>query len=83
MLGLDWTIPMSFAQELQSEVPVQGNLDPNRLIAGGRALDEGIDAILENLSAGPLVFNLGHGITPLTPIPHVQQMVDRVRAFRR
>ena len=83
MLGLDWTIPMSFAQDLQSEVPVQGNLDPNRLIAGGRALDEGIDAILENLSAGPLVFNLGHGITPLTPIPHVQQMVDRVRAFRR
>ena len=83
MLGLDWTIPMSFARELQKDIPVQGNLDPNRLIAGGAALDEGIDAILENLSDGPLVFNLGHGITPLTPIAHVEQMVERVRAFRR
>ena len=83
MLGLDWTIPMSFAQDLQLEIPVQGNLDPNRLIAGGDALDEGIDAILENLTSGPLVFNLGHGITPLTPISHVEQMVERVRSFRR
>ncbi len=83
MLGLDWTIPMKFAQELQSEIPIQGNLDPNRLIAGGNALDDGIDAILENLTDGPLVFNLGHGITPLTPIAHVEQMIQRVRAFRR
>ncbi len=81
MLGLDWTIPMGFARKLQETIPVQGNLDPNRLIAGGKALDEGIDLILENLASGPLVFNLGHGITPLTPIPHVEQMVARVRNF--
>ena len=83
MLGLDWTIPMKFAQELQTDIPIQGNLDPNRLIAGGNALDDGIDVILENLAGGPLVFNLGHGITPLTPIAHVERMVERVRAFRR
>lgn len=83
MLGLDWTVPMSFAKEIQQDVPIQGNLDPNRLIAGGNALDEGVDAILENLGDGPLVFNLGHGITPQTPIAHVEQMVERVRQFRR
>ena len=83
MLGLDWTIPMSFAQELQQQGPVQGNLDPNRLIAGGKALDEGVDAILEHLGAGPLVFNLGHGITPLTNISHVEQMIARVRKFNK
>jgi len=49
------------------------------LIAGGSALDEGVDAILENLGDGPLVFNLGHGITPLTEIAHVEQMIARVR----
>ena len=79
MVGLDWTMPMSFAQEIQSELPIQGNLDPKRLIAGGRALDEGVDAILEHLAGGPLVFNLGHGITPDTPVDHVSQMVNRVR----
>ena len=82
MIGLDWAIPMSFAKELQEEVPIQGNLDPKRLIAGGKSLDEGIDTILENLSAGPLVFNLGHGITPETNITHVEQMVSRVKSFR-
>jgi len=79
MLGLDWTMPMSFARQLQKACPVQGNLDPQRLIAGGRALDEGVDTILEALGNGPLVFNLGHGIAPQTPISHVEQMIARVR----
>ena len=79
MLGLDWALPMAFAKRLQAQVPVQGNLDPKRLIAGGAALDAGVDAILDNLGQGPLVFNLGHGITPETSIAHVEQMVARVR----
>jgi len=81
MLGLDWTIPMDFAKKLQQQGPVQGNLDPMRLIVGGGALDAGIDTILENLGSGPLVFNLGHGITPDTPISNVERMVKRVRNF--
>lgn len=83
MVGLDWTMPMSYAREIQAELPVQGNLDPKRLIAGGSALDEGIDAILENLADGAFVFNLGHGVTPDTPVEHVSQMVNRVQSFRR
>ena len=38
-----------------------------------------MDAILRGLGDGPLVFNLGHGITPETPIEHVEEMVARVR----
>lgn len=78
-LGLDWSVPLSQAQALQGDGPVQGNLDPLRLVAGGQALDEGIDAILSRLGPGPLIFNLGHGITPDTPISHVERMVERVR----
>jgi uroporphyrinogen decarboxylase len=78
-LGLDWAVPRSQARHLQFEGPVQGNLDPLRLVAGGRALDEGVDTILEALGKGPLIFNLGHGITPDTPIAHVEQMIKRVR----
>ncbi len=31
---------------------------------------------------GRLIFNLGHGIQPETPIAHVEQMVKRVRAYK-
>jgi uroporphyrinogen decarboxylase len=78
-LGLDWSVPLTQARELQKSGTVQGNLDPLRLVAGGRALDEGVDAILEALGDGPLVFNLGHGITPETPIANVERMIHRVR----
>lgn len=78
-LGLDWTVPFPQARRLQAQGPVQGNLDPLRLVAGGQALDEGVDRILAALGDGPLVFNLGHGIVPETPIAHVEAMVARVR----
>lgn len=82
-LGLDWTVPLSAARAMQREGAVQGNLDPLRLVAGGKALTDGIDAILGALGDGPLVFNLGHGITPETPIAHVEAMVKQVRGLAR
>lgn len=81
-LGLDWSVPLSQAKRLQAAGAVQGNLDPMRLVAGGRSLDEGVDAILEKLGDGPLIFNLGHGITPEAPIAHVEAMLQRVRGAR-
>ncbi len=83
-VGIDWTVPPGFARDvLQPIAAVQGNLDPLILIAGGRALDAAIDRILENLSGGRFIFNLGHGIRPETPIAHVERLVERVRGRRR
>ena len=79
-VGLDWMIDKRFARErIQSVKPVQGNLDPMALIAGGHTLDESVDAVMHAFSDGPFIFNLGHGITPQTPIAHVEQMLKRVR----
>jgi len=79
-VGLDWTVDKVFARtEIQSRMPVQGNLDPVALVAGGTALDRSVDSVLEAFSGGPFIFNLGHGITPDTPIDHVEQMLARVR----
>jgi uroporphyrinogen decarboxylase len=82
-VGLDWSVPLSQARRLQRDGAVQGNLDPLRLVAGGAALEEGVDRILAELGDGPLVFNLGHGITPEAPVAHVEAMVKRVREARR
>jgi uroporphyrinogen decarboxylase len=79
-IGLDWMIDRRFArQEIQSRRPVQGNVDPLALLAGGAALDREVDAVLSSFSGKPFIFNLGHGILPDTPIAHVEQMVARVR----
>ena len=82
-LGLDWSVPWSQALSLQAEGAVQGNLDPLRLVAGGKALEDGVAAILRRMGDGPLVFNLGHGITPEAPIAHVEAMVRMVREARQ
>ncbi len=79
-VGLDWMIDPEFArEEVQRRVPVQGNLDPIVLLAGGAALDRAVDTVLETFGGGPFIFNLGHGILPKTPIAHVEQMLRRVR----
>ena len=58
---------------------MQGNLDPLALMAGGKALDDGIDRVLAAFPERPHVFNLGHGIGQHTPVSHVEQLLRRVR----
>ena len=82
-IGLDWMIDRKFARdEVQTRRPIQGNLDPMALLAGGAALDRETDAVLEAFSTRPFIFNLGHGVLPETPIAHVEQLVARVRSSR-
>jgi uroporphyrinogen decarboxylase len=82
-VSIDWaTDPSMIRERVQPRTTVQGNLDPLALIAGGAALDRAIDDVLENFGSGRLIFNLGHGILPETPIAHVEQMVRRVRAYK-
>lgn len=80
-IGLDTAAdPPVAAALLPQRLAFQGNLDPLALIVGGRALDDGVEAVLEAF-AGPRahIFNLGHGILPETPIAHVERMLARLR----
>jgi uroporphyrinogen decarboxylase len=79
-IGLDETVDPIWAHaNLPEGLPVQGNLDPLALIAGGVELTDAIDHIIDALAERPHVFNLGHGILPDTPIAHVEQLVAHVR----
>lgn len=79
-LGLDYATPLEFAaSNLPASLPVQGNLDPLRLVAGGEQLDRRVDAIIAAFADRPHIFNLGHGIVPETPIAHVERLVNRVK----
>ncbi len=81
-IGLDWRVDMAWArQQLGADVPVQGNMDPIALYAPADELRRRAHAIIR--AAGPTghVFNLGHGVTPQTPIDAVETVVEAVRAF--
>jgi len=79
-IGLDETVdPFWAAAELPEELPVQGNLDPLALIAGGEALGQATRRILDAFANRPHIFNLGHGILPDTPIAHVEQLIGLVK----
>ncbi len=82
-VGVDETIdPIWAARELPGALPVQGNLDPLLLLAGGAPLVERTRAILAAFADRPHVFNLGHGIGQHTPIEHVELLIDTVRSWR-
>jgi uroporphyrinogen decarboxylase len=57
---------------------IQGALDNLLLLTGGPALDARVEALLEQWSGGPYIFNLGHGVMPDTPIEHIARVVERV-----
>jgi uroporphyrinogen decarboxylase len=79
-VGLDETVDPAWAhRELPPGMPVQGNLDPLALLAGGEALGDAVARILDVLGSRPHIFNLGHGISKETPIDHVEQLVALVK----
>ncbi len=80
VIGLDETVdPVVANRNLPAGLPVQGNLDPLALIAGGEALESATAHILQTFSERPHVFNLGHGILPDTPIAHVEKLLTLLR----
>ncbi|MGH6866100.1 MAG: uroporphyrinogen decarboxylase [Methyloceanibacter sp.] len=79
-LGCDTSLPVGWMSRIQTRIPVQGNLDPVLLLAGGSQLDQRVQQILEVLAAGPFIFNLGHGILPETPIENVERLVALVKS---
>lgn len=84
VIGLDWRIPLDRGwARLGDDVAVQGNLDPLLLYAPRDVVTGRAHAILEQAGGRPgHIFNLGHGITPKTPVETVQAVVDAVHEWR-
>jgi uroporphyrinogen decarboxylase len=82
-VGLDETVDSVWAaKELPKSLPVQGNLDPLALLAGGAGLKDAIQRILDAFDGRPHIFNLGHGILQETPIAHVEALLRQVKGGR-
>lgn len=80
-VGLDTAIPLRRINTmLPKGMAVQGNLDPMQLVAGGPGLEARVHDIIDGLKGRPHIFNLGHGVTPETPIPHVERVLQALRS---
>jgi uroporphyrinogen decarboxylase len=81
-IGLDWSTDLGEARScVGRRVALQGNLDPQALLASPRVVEREAQTVLR--AAGPEpghVFNLGHGILPATPPENVAALVGYVRA---
>ncbi|MEH6546098.1 MAG: uroporphyrinogen decarboxylase [Sneathiella sp.] len=79
-VSLDTGTPLDWAaRNVQTKVPVQGNLDPILLVQGGTAMENRISEIINRMKSAPFIFNLGHGIIPQTPPEHVGALSQLIR----
>ena len=69
-------------KNIRSDIAIQGNLDPQCLVAGGDQMRREIDMIRDCLKDRAHIFNLGHGIVPQTPPEHLAELVNYVRRVR-
>ncbi len=60
-------------------LPLQGNVDPLALKAGGAPLARALADVLQIMQGRPHILNLGHGIDRFTPIPHVEALLAQLR----
>jgi len=79
-IGVDFRIELDEAwKRIGYDRAIQGNFDPAFLIAPPRVIEERTARVLQQAGgrAGH-IFNLGHGILPVTPVEHVQALVEFV-----
>ncbi len=82
-VSIDTTMPLEWVRDhIQPLCSVQGNLDPLLLVAGGDRLETRAREILDCLSGGPFIFNLGHGIVPQTPPENVARLSEIIREYQ-
>ncbi len=82
-VGLDYDVPLETALDIQKTGKcIQGNLNPDLLLAGGEGMKNQVREILQSLSTGPFVFNLGHGVIKETPPEHVAELANLIKSYR-
>ena len=82
IISLDENFPEELLEiAKEKSIVLQGNLNPNLLVEGGKKMEERIKKILLRFKHNRHIFNLSHGILPQTPIVNVQKTIKLIREF--
>lgn len=80
-LSLDWKSDLPSVRK-ETDMVLQGNLDPSILLQGKETIAAAAAKILESMQGDKgFIFNLGHGVLPSTPFENVRFLVDYVRGY--
>jgi uroporphyrinogen decarboxylase len=83
VVGVDYRTDLAASMAALPGKTVQGNLDPSVLFGSVDGVKKQTLKILDSIEDHDrLIFNLGHGIQPKTPLESVQALVDTVRNYR-
>jgi uroporphyrinogen decarboxylase len=87
VLSLDWQVTIAAARQglsgLAQPPALQGNLDPAVLLTTPDEIDRRVGEILDQAHGHPgFIFNLGHGVLPITPPEHARRVVEAVHQWR-
>ncbi len=85
VIGADWRIPLDEAwTQIGADRAIQGNVDPTVLLGPLQRVLAAADDVLARAGGRPgHIFNLGHGILPMTPLEHVQALARYVHQQTR
>lgn len=83
VVGIDWRVRLDDAwRTVGHDRAVQGNLDPTVLLATPEVIVERARGVLDQAAGRPgHIFNLGHGILPMTPVDNAIALVDAVHEW--
>ncbi|MDR2791031.1 MAG: uroporphyrinogen decarboxylase [Campylobacteraceae bacterium] len=78
VFGVDWSTPIELAKEkLGSRYVLQGNMEPARLY-DKKAIDAGVEHIINVMQNRRHIFNLGHGILPDISVENAKYFINLV-----
>ena len=83
-ISVDWNADLpALRRMLPAGIALQGNLDPEVLHAPPQVVRSQALRLLDAMRDDPgYIFNLGHGITPETPVDSVKILVDTVKEYK-
>jgi len=82
-IALDWTVDLPWAiKNINTEIVIQGNLDPAALISNNLNLYKNVDFILSNMVDKRFIFNVGHGLTPECKIENIKAVIKQVKNYK-
>jgi len=83
VVGVDYRVDLGTAANALKGKTVQGNLDPSVLFSEPEVVVRKTSEILDSVTDhNRLIFNLGHGIQPGTPVESVHALVETVHGYR-
>ncbi|HTC70346.1 MAG TPA: uroporphyrinogen decarboxylase [Acidothermaceae bacterium] len=79
VVGVDWRVPLDVAAARVGDRVLQGNLDPALVFAPWEVIaDAASDVIARGRTARGHIFNLGHGVLPMTDPGVLTRLVEFV-----